>query len=183
VKAAVVTEGHFDANVIRKVLDSVEPSVQAVEIVAVAGWSAAESLARSILVSRSNPVALVIDSDEADIERAEDRRRFLETSLATAGGSSTRAKVILFIPTIEAVFFRRPKALSGVVLTRRQRERAKYEPRQVLRQIMDADGSDRDFVAVEGHLAPQWDEIAEEREFRELIAFLRKVAGSDLTSS
>jgi hypothetical protein len=186
-RVAVVTEGAADSAIIGRVFAAsfrdehsadVSPRRSgSVEIVPAGGASAAESLARSIVVSRPNPVALAIDADEIDTARIAERQRFLESSLAMYG-SRRPTLVVLFVPTIEATLCRQPAALTGVALSEIERERAKFDPRDVLHEVAHRVGIYhlrlRDLDAWEPVLQPRWDVVADEPEFRKLTSFVHR---------
>ncbi len=168
-KSVVVTESAIDAGIVGHALRGAIAYDQSPDILVAGGWSAAESMARSILLIRQAPTALVVDADDTDPARTAERQHFMESSLGAYSGT-TAYKVIQFVPSILSSLFRQPRYVEGVALTQRQRFRARYEPTQVLMEILKH--SPRSISEIEKRLQPRWDRIRSEPEFVELIAFL-----------
>ena len=168
-RPVVVTEGAIDAAFIGRAIKGALPAGQSPEILAAGGWSAAESLARSILLTRRAPTALVVDAEETDPARVAERQEFMESSLQAYSGS-TPFRVIQIAPTVLSILFRQPRYLQGVVLTRRQRIRAQYEPSKILVEILKH--SPRSMSEIEKRLEPRWGGIREEPELAALLTFL-----------
>ncbi len=131
----VVVEGETDKLIVERLLRGViEPPVQ---VVSAQGRSSAISLARTVLASRPNPVALVLDADSSDHERIEELRADLASSLAAAG-STTPFHVCLAVPTIEAWLFEDAdgirRAFDGA--WRREAEiEARFAPKDAIRKL------------------------------------------------
>jgi hypothetical protein len=139
------------------------------------GWSAADSLARSILAVRNRPVALVVDADAAD---ARERQRFLENSLAEFGAPGTW-QVFVAAPEIEALFFENADLLqqfTGREATAEQQLRSRFEPKQVLLELL----GDQDFLAALHERLPQinLDPMRAAALVQELKAFLARVTAA-----
>lgn len=109
-KACVVTEGQTDIEILKRLLPS--ELVKNVELVAGGGWSAAQSLAVSILAKRRIPVALVIDADANDEHIIHEKLDFSRWSLNQAA-AHVPFEVFLAVPEIEAVFFQDRPFLEG----------------------------------------------------------------------
>jgi hypothetical protein len=110
--AYLVCEGAADAQLLKRILS--EEVLHSLEIVAAGGLSSAKSMARSLVVRRQAPVAIVIDSDSIALDQVEDRRRTTE-DIVKGVASNTPVKVILAVPTIEAMFFQDIALLSRIV--------------------------------------------------------------------
>jgi hypothetical protein len=109
--AYVVVEGETDADILRSVLD---PKLLIdVGLVPAGGIAYIPSLARSLLVRRSIPVAIFADSDSLDKHSINDRRTQFK-GLLNAVARSTSTEVILAVPEIEAIFFTSPDIIKKV---------------------------------------------------------------------
>lgn len=100
-KAFIITEGESDHKILKALLPA--PISENVEFVAGTWRSSAISIARSILVAKYIPVALVLDTDTTDPSAIREERDYLRMSLAEAS-SGTRFGVFLAVPEIEIVF-------------------------------------------------------------------------------
>ncbi|MDJ0618882.1 MAG: hypothetical protein QNJ63_19430 [Calothrix sp. MO_192.B10] len=108
----IVCEGNLDAQLLKRVLP--EELLNNVEIVPAGGLSAVKSLARSLIVRRQSPVAVVMDADVITPEKVEERRQDTEEIL-TSVAANTPVKVILAVPTIEIIFFQDVPLLSRLL--------------------------------------------------------------------
>jgi hypothetical protein len=109
--AYVVVEGPSDAEILRAVLDP--RLLEGVGIVPAGGLANMASLARSLLVRRSVPVAIFADADSLQEEVVGERRdQFKDLVHAVAG--KTSSTVVLAVPEVEAVFFSVPDLIRGV---------------------------------------------------------------------
>jgi hypothetical protein len=135
-KAYVVTEGPLDVALLGRLLP--EDLQQDVLLVQGGGLSSAKSLARSLLVSRRTPVVLVMDADSVVPEVIEERRQSAEEII---GGVAAHVpnKVVVAIPTLEAVFFRDPAILErllGRPVSEDVRLVARYDPKGGLERLL-----------------------------------------------
>ena len=101
-KAFIVTEGECDHKILKALLPA--PITENVEFVAGTWRSSAISIARSILVAKYVPVALVLNTDTTDPSAIQEDRDYLRMSLAEAS-SGTRFGIFLSVPEIETLFF------------------------------------------------------------------------------
>ncbi|MBI3957570.1 MAG: hypothetical protein HY328_02085 [Chloroflexi bacterium] len=101
-KAFIITEGESDHKILKALLPA--PISENVEFVAGTWRSSAISIARSILVAKYIPVALVLDTDTTDPSAIREDRDYLRMSLAEAS-SGTRFGVFQAVPEIEIIFF------------------------------------------------------------------------------
>ncbi|MFM8330204.1 MAG: hypothetical protein ACKN9T_00775 [Candidatus Methylumidiphilus sp.] len=132
--AYIVTEGDFD----RDVLQAVLPRELKEGVGIVSGQGNHISLARSLVMRRHVPLALVLDADCVSAKLIAERRQDVEELLRMAAGK-TPVKAVFFVPTIEAIFFEDPALLSGLLgyqLSQEILDRAKFEPKQALRQAL-----------------------------------------------
>lgn len=108
-KVYLLVEGQNDAALLRKVLP-VE-ALSGVELI-VAGPGIA-SLARSLLVRRRCPVALLMDSDSIEPDVVAVQRESTEELIRLAN-ASIPTKVVTAVPQIESWFFAAPESIERV---------------------------------------------------------------------
>lgn len=94
-KAYVITEGPFDAEILKQLLSA--KVLRDTEFVVAHGRYGAQSVARTLLATRHIPVALVVDADTTDEARIAEQKDFLEELLRQAS-SGTRFQVFLIKP-------------------------------------------------------------------------------------
>jgi hypothetical protein len=138
----IVTEGPTDQTIIEQLLrPEFEPGGGDYQIAVAGGRSAADSLARSYLMVRPDPVALFVDADTSDPDAVEERRLFLNESLGQVA-TSDRFRVILAVPEVEALLFSdRPllEAMAGQEVGEGLWTEGKFRPREVLRSLIQHD--------------------------------------------
>lgn len=110
--AYIVCEGDFDAALIQRILP--DELIREIEVVSAGGLSAVKSLARSLLVRRQVPVAIVADADSVAPELVKERLASIEEIVASVA-VNTPIKVILAVPEIESIFFYDTRLLSRVL--------------------------------------------------------------------
>jgi hypothetical protein len=168
----VVTEGKFDLELINLLAG---PGLPADTVVVQAGgYSAADSLARSILVDSKSRVALVVDADAIDRSQVEQRRRVLEHSLGQAG-TRDRWQVTMFTPTIEAVLFRNRSVIEAAVghpVSDADMIRGEYEPKRILKSLLPdyPNGS----LLIKRLDSTDLTALRNQPEIREIVQFLRR---------
>jgi hypothetical protein len=134
--AYIVCEGALDAQLLKQVLP--EGLLSNVEIIPAGGLSAGKSLARSLIVRRQVPVALVIDADVVAPDQVEERLKDIEEIVGSVA-ANTLFKVILAVPTIEMLFFQDVSLLSrllGYAPSPELLSLAIYQPAQALSQLI-----------------------------------------------
>lgn len=132
----ILVEGETDAAILRRLL--APPRVgDTAEIVVGGGSSSVVSLARSYLITRPEPVAVVVDADTTDLRRAGERRSDIVALLHMVAPSS-RSEVFMAIPSIEMIFFhdkQLAEKVFGSAYDGEQRVRSEYEPKAVLERV------------------------------------------------
>ena len=108
----VLVEGASDAAFLRRILP--QEVLSDAELVTAGGSSGIPSLARSVLVRRKRPVAVVMDSDSLDPDVIEERQQSTE-DLIRAADASIPVKVISAVPEIEAWLFAAPEMITRMV--------------------------------------------------------------------
>ncbi len=182
-KAYVVVEGMTDAAILRALLPV--DLMQHVALTPAGGRSNITSIARTLLVSRRKPVAILVDTDSVDERIIQDRLRSTQELLkAVAGGIPTR--VILLIPSIESIFFAGgvlPK-FYGDPLPEEVRVLARSSPKEALERLFARPGGPKNLQALRDNFGD--DELAAIRAtlpIRELIAFLEGIGKPQMKHS
>ena len=110
--AYIICESRSDIQILQAILP--KQLLKEVEFVAAGGISSVTSLARSIVVRRQVPVAIVVDADSTVPELVQMRTNSL-TEIVESVSVNTPVKVILFIPAIEAIFLQDYQLLSRLL--------------------------------------------------------------------
>lgn len=175
----IVVEGAVDATILKGILRG---AVQTPPKIMIAGGrSSAVSLARTILVGRSCPIAVVLDADTKDPRQIAQTHGELEASLAAAG-STAPFWVCVAVPTIEAWLWRDVDGLrrffNGAWPAELEIE-ARFAPKDVIERL---------FGQQRGHFGPDaagrlidvldLDRIRCAQEVKELVAFLTRFAST-----
>src|SRR5690242_2812486 len=107
----ILVEGETDAEFLRRLLP---PEVtKDAEIVAVGSSSEIPSLARSLLVRRQRPVAVLMDADSLSQSSIQERKESTEDLIQSAA-ASIPVKVVVVVPEIESWFFVVPEAINRI---------------------------------------------------------------------
>lgn len=134
--AYIVCEGERDAQLLKRLLP--EEFLGNVEVVAAGGLSAIKSLARSLIVRRQSPVAIVADADAIIPEQVEQRLKDTEEIVGNIA-ANTPVKVLIAVPTLEIIFFQDISLLSrllGYAPSQEMLSLAMYQPSQTLKQLI-----------------------------------------------
>jgi hypothetical protein len=170
-KAYLVVEGLTDAKLLSSLLP---PEIQEQTAVVPAGGRAnLTSAARTLLVTRRKPLAVLVDADTVDASSVLDLRRETEEWIRAVSGG-VPFKVFMMVPEIEALLFRVPAAverIAGQQLSADNMTLSRYKPHQVILQL-----SQNKSVIIEqiinGLTAEELNVIRETSPIKELIAFL-----------
>jgi hypothetical protein len=130
----IVTEGDLDVAILRAILKP-ELDNKQTRIWSAGARSAADSLARSILAVRNEPVILVVDTDNQPVREVENH---FEHSLGAAGPREMW-RVCLAVPTIEAVFFDNPATFVELFddsISESDKVLARFQPKEVLEKVL-----------------------------------------------
>jgi hypothetical protein len=172
----VLVEGASDAAFLRRILP--EQALSSAELVVAGGSSGIPSLARSVLVRRKSPVAVVMDSDSVDPDVIEERQQSIE-DLIRAADASVPVKIVSAIPAIEAWFFAAPETIERTIGQKVSAELlslGKRDPRGVLRQLAENNNkswnTDEAISALDDH---DIERIRTIPEVAELSTFLQEV--------
>ncbi|MBD2453356.1 hypothetical protein H6G80_04620 [Nostoc sp. FACHB-87] len=141
--AYIVCEGASDVELLQRVLP--KELLNNIEIVAAGGLSAIKSLARSLVVRRQVPIAIVADADSVAPEVVQERLSSIE-EIVKSVAIDTQVKVILAVPSIEIIFFQDRSLLSrllGYEPSPEMLSLATSQPNKVLKQLLSQ--SQRDY--------------------------------------
>jgi hypothetical protein len=105
--AYLVVEGEADASLLKRLLPA--ELLHGVEIVVAGSVSEMASLARTLLVTRRRPVAVVLETDAVKPEFVHERRQNMEDLLYPIS-AGVPCKVVLAVPHLEAIFFETQRA-------------------------------------------------------------------------
>lgn len=173
----IVTEGHTDALLLTELLKpEFDTDHNGIHIIEAGGRSGADSFARSVLATRDEPVALVVDADTVDPEGVVERRSFLEHSLGQVA-LHDRWKVFLVVPCLEALLFKDKAVLEGIVATQVSPEdliRGEYDPKTVLQNLLK--GKPLNIILEQRLSQHDLSTIRDLPLIRELKAFLHEVS-------
>ena len=134
--AYIVCEGALDEQLLQRVLP--EELLNNVKIVSAGGLSATKSLARSLLVRRQVPVAIVVDADSVAPDLVQERLKNIE-EIVKSVSVDTPVKVILAAPEIETIFFQDSLLLSRLLGYEPSQDIlnwAAFQPRKALEQLL-----------------------------------------------
>jgi hypothetical protein len=109
----VVTEGPFHERLLTLLLADVAGRCS-VQVIAGGNRDAARPLARQESLQTRQPVAFVIDADTEDAGRVTQQQRDLDYYFAW-GGNGQAILVVQFVPSIEIIFFERPRVLERLI--------------------------------------------------------------------
>lgn len=171
-KAYLILEGDSELALVRRLLPS---EIQSdISIVTAGGRSNIASKARSLMVMRRKPVALVTDADAIDKDAVEQRRRTLEDLMRSAT-TGVPYKVVLAVPEIESWLFVVPDVLermSGKKLSNDQRELGDLRPKKVIQQLFENQRSVSVAELASNLTDPELQALRETEPRKELIDFL-----------
>jgi hypothetical protein len=176
-KVYLLVEGESDQDFFRRLLPSdIQPHTV---IVAAGGRSNITSKARSLMVTKRRPLALVADADTVEKHAIEERFQTLQELLGSAS-AGVPCKVVLAVPEIESWFFEVPdviERLSGRKLSPDQRELGQLRPREVLTQLFRDQGA-LPLTQLTGELTePEVQTLRDTQPRKELIEFLTEQVG------
>ncbi len=135
-KAYIVCEDDLDSQLLQRVLP--ERLLDSVGSVAAGSLSSVKSMARSLVVRRRVPVAIVVDAETVNLDQVEERRTEIK-EIVEGVAANTPVGVILAIPAIESVFFQDISLISrlfGSAPAQELLSMAIYEPGKALKQLI-----------------------------------------------
>ncbi|BAY38898.1 hypothetical protein NIES2111_32470 [Nostoc sp. NIES-2111] len=174
--AYIVCEGSLDVQLLKIVLR--EKLLNNVEIVAAGGLSAVKSLARSLIVRRQVPVAIVIDADSVAPEIIQERLKSIE-ELVESVSANVPFKVIAAVPEMEIIFFQDIGLLSrllGYEPSQDMLTSAVFQPCKTLEKLLSKSKKYDSYSQVIDQLTNEDLGILRQTPFiQELIYFLQSV--------
>jgi len=136
-ETVIICEGPSDEAILRSILRGTIGEGN-FGVVPAGGESAAISLARTYLATDDCRVALVVDADTTDPDKAAEQNLILQESLGLAGPRE-RFVVLQAVPTIEAWLFADEalaREIFGSSLSDTVAYRARFEPKAVLQELL-----------------------------------------------
>jgi hypothetical protein len=182
-RAYVVTEGEAEAALIRQVLRSAD--VDDVYVAPAGGRSAAMSLAKTIVMKRDRPVALVLDAETSDPDRVREQQQIVQDIIAV-GPTVAPLRVFLAVPEVEAVFFAdlpTTNRLLGQPQLKKKPVEAEARPKAALQKLLGTHHKPKELADFFGTVDQEAARaLAQHEPFRSLVSFLR-APESDATST
>lgn len=176
IRGYLFAEGPTDIAFLRRILPT--DLLDEVELIDSGGSTGIPSLARTILVRRKKPVAVLMDSDSLEPDVIEERKESLEELIQAAEGSIP-VKVVSTVPEIEAWFFESPEAIERILEYEVPPEwitLGKRDPRGVLQQLATNANKTWDTKkAIDDLDTPDIDRIRALPEVEELSRFLQEI--------
>ena len=174
--AYIICEGLSDTQILQSILP--KQLLKEVEVVAAGGISSVKSLARSLVVRRQVPVAIVVDADSTVPELVQMQTNSI-TQIVESVSVNTPVKVILFVPEMEAIFFQDPQLLSrllGYSPSQDELTLAISQPAKVLKQLITKSEKVNDLTQFINKLSDEnIDTLRNTSAIQELIYFLQAV--------
>lgn len=174
--AYIVCEGSFDVQLLKIVLP--KELLNKVEVVAAGGLSAVKSLARSLIVRRQVPVAIVVDADSVAPEIIQERLKSIE-ELVESVSANIPFKVISAVPQTEIIFFQDIGLLSRLLGYEPSQDMltiAAFQPCKTLKELLSQSHKDHSFSQILNQLTNEDLEILRQAPFiQELVHFLQSV--------
>lgn len=172
----LLVEGPNDEAFLRRVLP--DESQSGVEWINAGGSSGIPSLARTLLVRRKCPLAVVMDSDSVEPDMIEERREST-AELISAADASVPVKVVMAIPEIEGWLLAAPESIERIFGQKMSEEwlaLGKSDPRRALRWLAERNQRSWDINQAIGALDDQdIQRIRAVPELAELSAFLQEM--------
>jgi hypothetical protein len=171
----LVVEGEFDAQLLQRILEANQ--ARDFSISAAGGKSTAASFAMSILASRREPVALVLDADTSDQRAVEEQERIYYDLLRSIS-RTTPFKIFSAVPALEVVLFSDREILSkiaGVPVSDLHVRDAENRPRQVLNALLKKGGAQGNPILLLQHIDGEAGRrLAKHPLLKSIISFVKK---------
>jgi len=174
----ILCEGLKDEKLLNFVLPKQLLSDFDVKIVVAGGSSGVKSLARSLVVRRQAPVAIVVDAGSVIPEFIQERCENIEEIVKGVAGN-TPVKVFLAVPEIEVVFFQDVSFLTkllGYIPDQHALDLAVFAPKKILQQLLSQSGKINNYSEIFNQLSPEDTEILRKAPLiQEIICFLESI--------
>lgn len=119
----LVVESADDKLIIERLLEDIPRPLRRYRVLDGDGQSGSLALARTVLATTSDRVAVALDADSTDSEKVQSKRSELLSWLSSFA-SAGRCQVFLFSPSIDALFFE--PAISRMLFPRARAETAPW---------------------------------------------------------
>jgi hypothetical protein len=173
-KIFIVVKDETDRDVLRSVL--LTEKLANVQFVMSKDRRELSSVATTMLVTERAPLALVWDADATHPDVIQDRREWLDALVTRFALRSIPFRIIMAIPSLEAIFFVRPEILESVAggkLSDRIILIAKYSAKDALEEFGNVCGKPLDAREIAASLGPaELDMVREHPIIKELTEFL-----------
>jgi hypothetical protein len=174
VNAYVVTEGAADAEFLRRILSTAK--LPEFHVSSAGAKSSAISLAKSILLRRGVPVAVVLDADTLD-EGSVAEQEMVYYDLLRPASPRVPFRVFFAVPALEGILFSDPAALSHIVgkpISAAAARDAEFRPAQVLQDLMGTGANGNWHAQLVERIQPlQAASLAKHPLVRDLAEFIR----------
>ncbi len=175
-KAYIVCEDELDSQLLQRVLP--KELIHSVGIVAGGSLSSVKSMARSLVVRRRTPIAILVDAETVNAAQVEERRREIK-EIVEGVAANTPVGVILAVPAVESVFFQDialiPR-LFGYVPPQEVLNMAIYEPGKALTQLITESKKYQNQADLIEQLTPEEIELlCKTPLMREMLQFLQSL--------
>ena len=132
----VITEGTFDAAVLKKLFQNNSPG-RKIEIISASGYSSALSKVKSLITLQHDNILLVLDTDTTDEIEIKQKEDFVKSYINT-GSHKIHFKIFWAIPEFEIIFLNNKKFVDELANRKLSKEMlilAKNAPRKLLETI------------------------------------------------
>jgi hypothetical protein len=174
--AYVLTERPSDAALLKAILPS--HLLCGVEFASVDGFYSLLSLARSLLVRRATPLAIVIDANTVDARSVQERYQSVRQGI-DAIETRTPVKIVVAVPELEVFLFHDPSALTrllGHPMTEQSIALGRLRPRQELNSLIQSSSANRDVLdLIHGMTIEEIESIRRQPPVKDLGDFLESV--------
>lgn len=135
-EVTIVTEGEFDAQILKRLLCEKMPNVT-INILAAMGYSSALSKVKSLLTIRNKNIVLILDADTVDKNEIRQKEDFVNSYVNT-NLNKENFKAFWAVPEFEIIFLNNTKfmlELSKKKISKELVEVARLSPKRTLESI------------------------------------------------
>ncbi len=179
--AFVVVKGKTNVDILRALLP--KSLLDVTSIVGIGSRSSLPSVARTLLVTYYEPVAVLVNTHALNEAIVQEKKQSTEELLKAVSGK-VPVKVILLIPEIESVFFEAPGVLErtfGQKLPKELLLLARNNPQEALAQLFSqGNGPDGLSSLLDSLDERDREALRSTRPIRELMSFISETAGEHL---
>lgn len=135
-EVTIVTEGEFDAQILKRLLGEKMPNVT-INILAAMGYSSALSKVKSLLTIRNKNIVLILDADTVDKNEIRQKEDFVNSYVNT-NLNKENFKAFWAVPEFEIIFLNNIKFMSELSkkkISKELIEVAKISPKRTLESM------------------------------------------------